>query len=106
MRETVTLERRLTEPQSERRIRIRDAARELVAKDGYSAVTIREVAERARVARATVYRYYSSKDHLLADVIMEWAFEFFQSFDRERGHCIQIASLKTVGFGYFVGSFR
>jgi AcrR family transcriptional regulator len=47
------------------------AAREIAAEGGYDAVTMREVAVRSGVARATLYRYFSSKDHLLAEVILE-----------------------------------
>jgi AcrR family transcriptional regulator len=47
------------------------AARAIAAEGGYDAVTMREVALRSGVARATLYRYFSSKDHLLAEVILE-----------------------------------
>jgi AcrR family transcriptional regulator len=47
------------------------AARAIAAGGGYEAVTMREVAVRSGVARATLYRYFSSKDHLLAEVILE-----------------------------------
>ncbi|HXZ84982.1 MAG TPA: TetR family transcriptional regulator [Myxococcota bacterium] len=46
------------------------AARAIAAEGGYDAVTMREVAVRSGVARATLYRYFSSKDHLLAEVIL------------------------------------
>ncbi len=75
MRATATLQRPLTPPQHERRDRVRDAARVLASEGGYDAVTIREVADRAGVARATVYRYFSSKAHLLAEVIVQWGQE-------------------------------
>lgn len=66
--ETLRLERRLRPAQKERRARLRDAARELASEGGYLAVTIRAVAARAGVGPATVYRYFSSKDHLIAEV--------------------------------------
>jgi AcrR family transcriptional regulator len=47
------------------------AARAIAAEGGYEAVTMREVATRSGVARATLYRYFSSKDHLLAEVILD-----------------------------------
>jgi AcrR family transcriptional regulator len=47
------------------------AARAIAAEGGYDAVTMREVARRSGVARATLYRYFSSKDHLLAEVILD-----------------------------------
>jgi AcrR family transcriptional regulator len=39
---------------------------ELAAEGGYDAVQMRDVAARAQVALGTIYRYFSSKDHLLA----------------------------------------
>jgi AcrR family transcriptional regulator len=67
--------RRLTESQQERRARILSAARELAAEGGYDAVVMRDVAERAGVALGTLYRYFASKDHLLAEVLVEWGGE-------------------------------
>lgn len=72
---TLTLERRLRGGQAARWVRLRDAARELAAAGGYDAVTMGAVAERAGVSRATVYRYFASKDHLLAEVVVAWGRE-------------------------------
>jgi AcrR family transcriptional regulator len=83
VRSTVTLQRRLTPPQHERRDRVCGAARSLASEGGYDAVTIREVAARAGVARATVYRYFSSKDHLLAEVIVQWGQEIIAALKRD-----------------------
>lgn len=69
--ESMRQERQIERSQAARRMRIRDAARELASRGGYAAVTMHDVAERAGVGRATVYRYYSSKDHLIADVHLE-----------------------------------
>lgn len=55
-----------------RRQRIVETAIELGTEGGYDAVHMREVAERAEVALATVYRYFESKDHLLSAAISEW----------------------------------
>ena len=56
----------LTANQVARRARVIDAALELAAEGGYDAVQMRDVAGRAQVALGTIYRYFSSKDHLLA----------------------------------------
>ena len=65
---TLRLERRLDSAQIERRNRLLEAARSLASEGGYPAVTMRDVAERAGLGLATVYRYFSSKDHLIAEV--------------------------------------
>ena len=49
-----------------------DVAFELGAEGGYDAVQMREVAASANVALATIYRYFSSKDHLLAAAMTDW----------------------------------
>jgi AcrR family transcriptional regulator len=56
----------LTPNQAARRTRVLDAAMDLAALGGYDAVQMRDVAARAQVALGTIYRYFSSKDHLLA----------------------------------------
>jgi AcrR family transcriptional regulator len=62
----------LTAEQQDRRRRLIDAAFELGADGGYDAVQMRDVAVTANVALATIYRYFSSKDHLLAAAMTEW----------------------------------
>ena len=62
----------LNAEQLERRERIVQAAFELGADGGYDAVQMRDVAATANVALATIYRYFSSKDHLLAAAMTAW----------------------------------
>jgi AcrR family transcriptional regulator len=64
--------RALTRAQEARRQRVVDAAMELGLEGGYEAVQMRDVAARAHVAMGTVYRYFSSKDHLLAATLVHW----------------------------------
>jgi AcrR family transcriptional regulator len=49
-----------------------DAAMGLGLEGGYEAVQMRDVAARAGVAMGTVYRYFTSKDHLLAATLVHW----------------------------------
>ena len=67
------LQRQLSESEVARQINIKAAARELVSEVGYEASTVRGIACRAGVAPATVYRYYTSKDYLLYEVMIDWA---------------------------------
>ncbi len=71
-RETVTLTRRFSHEQSAKRAEARRVATQLATEGGYEAVTMGAVADRIGVARATVYRYFASKDHLLAEIMDEW----------------------------------
>jgi AcrR family transcriptional regulator len=61
----------LTPNQAARRDRVLDAAMSLAAEGGYDAVQMRDVATRAQVALGTIYRYFRSKDHLLAACQLE-----------------------------------
>ena len=66
-----------TPSQHARRARIVAAATELLADRDYERIQIREVAEAADVALATLYRYFPSKEQLYATVLVTWA----ESFD-------------------------
>jgi AcrR family transcriptional regulator len=61
--------RHLTERQAELVERLVAAAAEEVEDQGYRAISVRSIARRAGVAPATAYTYFSSKDHLLAEVL-------------------------------------
>ena len=65
----------LTPNQAARRRRVIEAAMKLAAEGGYDAVQMRDVASEAGVALGTIYRYFASKDHLLAACQVEWAEE-------------------------------
>jgi AcrR family transcriptional regulator len=67
-----TMARPLTRAQQARRRRVIDAAMTLGLEGGYEAVQMRDVAARADVAMGTVYRYFTSKDHLLAASLVQW----------------------------------
>lgn len=59
--------------QRERRQRIIDAAGALLEADDFERIQIRDVAERSGVALGTVYRYFASKEHLYAAVLLDWS---------------------------------
>jgi len=62
----------LTRSQAARRQRVILAAMQLASDGGYEAVQMRDVAATAQVALGTIYRYFASKDHLLAATLVEW----------------------------------
>jgi len=73
----------LTKSQVARRGRVIEAALSLGAEGGYDAVQMRDVATNAGVALGTIYRYFSSKDHLLAETLVEWASELGRKVSRK-----------------------
>jgi AcrR family transcriptional regulator len=72
----------LTKSQAARRQRVIQAALELGNEGGYDAVQMRDVATRANVALGTIYRYFSSKDHLLAAALVDWVADLGQRVRR------------------------
>jgi TetR/AcrR family transcriptional regulator, cholesterol catabolism regulator len=62
----------LTKTQLARRQRIIHAGLSLMLSNDYEDVQVRDVAETAGVALGTVYRYFSSKDHLFTAVFLAW----------------------------------
>ena len=62
----------MTSRQLIRRAKVIEAVIDLIADVGAEAVQMRDVAQRSGVALATVYRYFSSKDHLLAAALEDW----------------------------------
>ena len=60
--------RRLTEKQADTVARLTQAAVEVLREGGFTGLTVRMVAARAGVAPATAYTYFSSKEHLVAEV--------------------------------------
>ncbi|BBZ51117.1 TetR/AcrR family transcriptional regulator [Mycobacterium heidelbergense] len=62
----------MTSGQLKRRAKIIDAVIALIADGGADAVQMRDVAQRSGVALATVYKYFSSKEDLLAAALDTW----------------------------------
>jgi AcrR family transcriptional regulator len=66
--------RRPGRPRSERARRaILDAAADLLLDEGIARVSMDAVAERAGVSKATIYRWWPSKERLALDALLGWA---------------------------------
>ena len=63
----------LTPAQQQRRERILQAGADLLAVREYDHIQMKDVAERADVALGTLYRYFSSKEHVFSAVAVQWA---------------------------------
>ena len=62
--------------QQERRHRIVHAANARLEHAEYDSIQMRDVAVEAGVALATIYRYFTSKEHLYAAALLDWATGF------------------------------
>ncbi|MDX1889483.1 TetR/AcrR family transcriptional regulator [Mycolicibacterium sp. 050158] len=60
--------RRLTAKQADTVERLGRAAVEMLGREGFAGLTVRRVAAEAGVGSATAYTYFSSKEHLVAEV--------------------------------------
>jgi AcrR family transcriptional regulator len=63
----------LTDAQQARRDRIVEAGLTLLNERDFDKVQVKDVAEQANVALGTLYHYFSSKEHLFAEVLVRWA---------------------------------
>jgi len=62
----------MTSGQLARRAKVIEAVIDVITDVGADAVQMRDVAQRSGVALATVYRYFRSKEHLLAAALEDW----------------------------------
>ena len=72
---TVTIRRTLDARQSDVRTRILHAARGLINEQGHETVGMEAIAATAGVSRATMYRYFASKEHVVCDAALAWGHE-------------------------------
>lgn len=72
----------LAQQMAERRERILAAAREIIGRRGYEALTMRELARAARVTVPTVYNLVGSKEQVLLAAVEEQVASFLAGVDR------------------------
>src|SRR5690554_4191410 len=51
---------------------IKKAARELFRRYGYKKTSVNEIARRAKLAKATIYKYFDSKEMVLHAILMDY----------------------------------
>lgn len=66
------------------RRRLLEAARDLFAERGYEAATVRDIAARAGANQALLFRYFGSKQKLLAEVVAQGGLERLQTTPPEQ----------------------
>ncbi len=70
------------EGRGDRRTRIVKAARKLLAEEGYDRVTMKQVAREAGVAQGLIHYYFSGKDEILLEVLMEASRQYTEETER------------------------
>lgn len=89
----------VAEQKHERRERILEAARELVAEKGYDGLTMRDLAERSGVSVPTLYNLCGTKDELLFQAVsteVDATIDRLEGRSRSRGRH-RLLALLTVG---------
>ncbi|MDP7661245.1 MAG: helix-turn-helix domain-containing protein, partial [Gammaproteobacteria bacterium] len=61
--------------------RILDAAQDLFTTRGYQGTDMADIAESMGLARNSLYRYYSNKDHILVAIVRRDMVPFFDQFN-------------------------
>jgi TetR/AcrR family transcriptional regulator, cholesterol catabolism regulator len=64
---------RLQRSQAARRERVLAAVLELAAEGGYDAIQVRAIADRTGISSDTIYRYFGSRDRLVAEAVGQWS---------------------------------
>jgi TetR/AcrR family transcriptional regulator, cholesterol catabolism regulator len=72
----------LSANQAARRQRIVDVAMAMLAEREFERIQVKDVADGASVALGTLYRYFSSKEHLFGEVLVQWAGSLRSSITR------------------------
>lgn len=85
----------LDDAQRRRRTRIVEAAIEMLLSTEYERIQMKDVTAAAGVALGTTYRYFASKDHLLAEALLAWA-ERFPPLDEPMRGGRSVDQLKTA----------
>jgi TetR/AcrR family transcriptional regulator, cholesterol catabolism regulator len=96
----------LTEGQLARRQRIIDAGLVLLERNEYDRIQIKDVAVEAGVALGTLYHYFSSKEHLFAEVLVKWAATLRSSLARRPPQGLTPREKLTVALHRSVRAFQ
>jgi AcrR family transcriptional regulator len=91
---------------SEKRVEIMEAALELIAEHGFHGAPMAMVAEKANVGAGTIYRYFESKDALIAEIFSDLEKKvveyLLQEYSLERSLRERFIYLSTMIIRYFM----
>jgi TetR/AcrR family transcriptional regulator, cholesterol catabolism regulator len=74
--------------QRARRDRIVQATVQLMSVKDYDSLQMKDITAAAGVALGTTYRYFNSKDHLVAEALLAWAEQFQREVDAPTGRTV------------------
>jgi AcrR family transcriptional regulator len=94
-----TAQRRARE-KTELRTRILDAARTIVQRDGFGALTVRKIADAIEYAPGTLYLYFENRDAIARALSSEGFSELLQAFAPTERIADPLARLEAIGRAY------
>ena len=76
---------------------IKKASRDLFRRYGYNKTSVNEIAHKAKIAKATIYKYYDSKELILHSILLDYleknVRELVAAFQPDQDEKIQFAEL-------------
>jgi AcrR family transcriptional regulator len=72
----------MTPRQLDRRRRVLDAVHDLLVARPLHEIQVKDIADAAQVSLAAIYRYFASKEHLLAEALVDWVEDRGRAHDR------------------------
>jgi AcrR family transcriptional regulator len=85
---------------SELRAKILDAARDIVLREGFGALTIRKLAEAIEYAPGTIYLYFENRDAIARELSSEGFRSLLEAFAPAGAVADPLARLEAVGRAY------
>jgi AcrR family transcriptional regulator len=82
------------------RTKILDAARELFVKQGYEAVTMRQIAHKIAYTPTAIYFHFKDKEHLMSELCSLDFLKLAQHFNTLAGEKDPLRRLKKMAFAY------
>ncbi len=73
-----TLNKKPNRARQDRRKNILAATREIISHKGSDDFNMQDIAQKAGVSRATLYRYYADRDHLINDMAVDWGLSLIE----------------------------
>jgi AcrR family transcriptional regulator len=92
--------RRRERARSDLRARILDAAREIVLREGFGALTIRKIAEAIEYAPGTLYLYFENRDAIARELSFEGFRKLLEAFGLASRIADPVARLEEIGRAY------
>jgi len=75
---------------------LRESMMALILEEGYDAISIQDITDKANLGRATFYLHFKDKDELLRDVMGQFMFEFLDNVPQFSQHQWRLEDHKAV----------